>query len=43
MSPLLSVQGRPGRQGFPGMTGADGAKVRPGSDARAAETLSSLN
>ena len=40
---LLSVQGRPGRQGFPGLTGPDGLKVRPGSRASAAETAVVLN
>lgn len=43
VSSLLSVQGRPGRQGFPGMTGPDGLKVRPDSNTQTAETLSSLN
>jgi len=26
---VLCAQGRPGRQGFPGLTGPDGLKVRP--------------
>lgn len=38
----LSVQGRPGRQGFPGLTGPDGLKVRPNSHTSTAEPLSSL-
>lgn len=38
----LSVQGRPGRQGFPGLTGPDGLKVRPNSHTSTAEPLLSL-
>lgn len=39
---MLSVQGRPGKQGYPGLTGTDGLKVRLTSHAWTAETLSSL-
>lgn len=39
VSLMLSVQGRPGKQGYPGLTGPDGLKVRPTSHAWTAETL----
>ena len=42
VSCLLFVQGRPGRQGFPGLTGPDGLKVRPTSHTSAAKPLTSI-